>query len=141
MILTCFTNEFAGSDSYLLGDLTAGIAVIINPGRDVERYLEAAGERGLRIAHAIATDQRALLLPLYELKKRTGALIHSRASGPPLFSINALLPGSTFTLGRLRFCVPPDSPGGESLFVYDLEGDPERPILVTGPRAQPVACP
>ena len=141
MILTSFANDSGGDDSYLLGDRTSGIAVVIDPGRSIERYLEAAEEHGLRIAHAIATDRRALLLPLYELKKRAGALIHSRASGPPLFSINALLPGSAFTLGRLRFCVPPDSAAPESLFVYDLEGDPERPILVTGSEARPVACP
>ena len=133
MILTSFTDESTGCDSYFLGDLASGIAVVINPGQDVEHYLRAAELAGLRIGHAIATDQRALLLPLYELKKRAGALIHSRASGPPLFSINALLPGSAFTLGRLRFCVPTDSPSGESLFVYDLEGDAEMPILVTGP--------
>ena len=140
MILTSFTHGSGGNDSYFLGDLTSGIAVVINPGRDIEPYLNAAREHGLRIAHAMATDRRAMLLPLYELKKRAGALIHSRASGPPLFSINALLPGSTFTLGRLRFCVSADSPDEESLFVYDLEGTLEAPILAISSAAQLVSA-
>lgn len=131
MILTSFPNFPSSHPTYLVGDQASGVAVLIDPCRDIGRYLEAAEKSGLSIDHAIATDQRALILPLYEVKKRTGARIHSRASGPPLFSINALLPGSSFTLGRLRFCVPTDTAGGESLYVFDLAGDPEAPILVT----------
>jgi len=141
MILTSFANVYSSHPTYLVGDQTSGVAVLIDPCRDIGRYLEAAGACGLRIDHAIATDQRAMLLPLYEVKKRTGARIHSRASGPPLFSINALLPGSSFTLGRLRFSVPADIAKGESLRVFDLQGDPESPILVTSLASAPEDAP
>ena len=140
MILASFTNELTGRSSHLIGDSARGIAVVIDPAREVGPYLRAAEERGLRIGHAIATHQRALLTPLYELKKRVGALIHSRASGPPLFSINALMPGSSFTLGRYRFHIPIDRSRAESLHVYDLESDSTAPFLVTTddwPREQP----
>ena len=41
--------------AYLVGDTDAGVAAIIDPCRDIQEYLDAARDAGLRLTHAIET--------------------------------------------------------------------------------------
>ena len=55
MRLQQFHLENLGHASYLVGDEASGEALILDPQRDVRRYLAAARVRGLRIAYVIDT--------------------------------------------------------------------------------------
>src|SRR5690554_5600897 len=59
--------------SYFLGDKKAGVAVVIDPRRDVDVYLDLARKHGLTITHALDTHIHAdFLSGARELSQRTG---------------------------------------------------------------------
>src|SRR5579864_7754279 len=61
--------------SYMLG--SEGEAAVVDPQRDVEIYLKAAGQHGLKIRHIFETHLHADFVSGHlELAKRTGATIH-----------------------------------------------------------------
>jgi hydroxyacylglutathione hydrolase len=58
--------------SYLVG--SEGIAAVIDPQRDVDIYLEAAAQKGLKISHIVETHLHADFVSGHrELAERTGA--------------------------------------------------------------------
>ena len=62
--------------SYLIGDLTTGQAVVVDPQRDISGYLADAAEHGLTISRVIETHVHADFLSGHrELAAATGALI------------------------------------------------------------------
>jgi hydroxyacylglutathione hydrolase len=71
--------------SYMLG--SRGEAAIIDPQRDVELYLEAAEENGLKIRHIFETHLHADFVSGHkELAARTGARIWKRRGTRPRVS-------------------------------------------------------
>src|SRR5271154_5994674 len=61
--------------SYLVS--SEGVAAVIDPQRDVDIYIEAAAEKGLRIEHIIETHLHADFVSGHrELAERTGARIY-----------------------------------------------------------------
>src|SRR3984885_4992668 len=61
--------------SYLVG--SEGIAAVIDPQRDVDIYLEAAAQKGLKISHIVETHLHADFVSGHrELAERTGARIY-----------------------------------------------------------------
>src|SRR6185436_7389531 len=61
--------------SYLVG--SEGVAAVIDPQRDVDIYLEAAVQKGLKIEHIIETHLHADFVSGHrELSERTGARIY-----------------------------------------------------------------
>ena len=63
--------------SYLIADEASGVAVVVDPRRDVDVYLEKAANRGWRIEHVYLTHFHADFLAGHlELRERTGARIH-----------------------------------------------------------------
>ncbi|HSE41317.1 MAG TPA: MBL fold metallo-hydrolase, partial [Acidobacteriota bacterium] len=61
--------------SYLIGD--EGQAVVVDPQRDVDEYLQEAEKQGLKISHVIETHLHADFVSGHrELAKRTGAKIY-----------------------------------------------------------------
>jgi len=55
MILTQHYLACLSHASYLIGDETTGLGVVVDPRRDVGVYLDEAAERGLRIERVIET--------------------------------------------------------------------------------------
>ena len=71
MIFEQFYLESLGHASYLVGDEKTGRALLLDPRRDVEAYLESARMHGLRIAYAIDTHGHSdYLSGLSELRLR-----------------------------------------------------------------------
>jgi hydroxyacylglutathione hydrolase len=71
----------AGNSAYLLGLTGTGTAALIDPLRDVERYLAAAARRGATITHVFETHVHAdFLSGACELAARNGALIAASAA-------------------------------------------------------------
>lgn len=120
--------------SYMLG--SEGEAVVVDPQRDVEIYLEAAQEQGLRIRHIFETHLHADFVSGHqELAARTGATIYlSRAGGATFPHVN-VDDGFTLRVGKLEFEVlatPGHTPESISLLVTDDENAQKPWAVLTG---------
>ena len=59
MIFEQFYLECLSHASYLVGDTTTGTAVVVDPQRDIQQYLDRAQELGLTIAYVLETHFHA----------------------------------------------------------------------------------
>jgi glyoxylase-like metal-dependent hydrolase (beta-lactamase superfamily II)/rhodanese-related sulfurtransferase len=120
--------------SYMLG--SEGEAVVVDPQRDVEIYLEAADRHGLKITHIFETHLHADFVSGHiELAERTGAKIHIGAKAGATFPHVAMQDGSELRLGRLRINAietPGHTPEGMCLIVTDEEKSARPWAVLTG---------
>jgi len=90
--------------SYLLG--SEGEAVVVDPQRDVEIYLEAARQNHLKIRHIFETHLHADFVSGHkELASRTGAQIYIGAAANAKFAHVALRDGFEVRFGQARVTV------------------------------------
>ncbi len=120
--------------SYLLG--SEGEAVVVDPQRDVEIYLEAAQKQGLAIRHIFETHLHADFVSGHrELAARTGAKIYlSRAAGAT-FPHVAVDDGFRLRVGKSNLEVlatPGHTPESISLLVTDEENSQKPWAVLTG---------
>src|SRR3954469_23186071 len=88
--------------SYLVS--SEGIAAVVDPQRDVEIYLDAAAQRGLKIEHIIETHLHAdFVSGHHELAERTGARISLGEGSGATFPHSALNGGDSLQFGQCRF--------------------------------------
>jgi hydroxyacylglutathione hydrolase len=82
VILKRFYEERLAQTSFLLGCPTSGEAVVIDPNRDVEQYMGAASDEGLRITTVTETHIHAdFVSGSRELASRTGATLAVSGEG------------------------------------------------------------
>ena len=94
--LTCLAHA-----SYLIG--SQGEAAVVDPQRDVEIYLKAAEEQGLKIRHIFETHLHADFVSGHkELAARTGAKIYIGAQAGASFPHVALRDGFEMKIGGVR---------------------------------------
>src|SRR5215207_9817903 len=75
--------------SYLLGCSSTREALIVVPNRDIDRYLEAAAQEGLRVAHVTETHIHAdFVSGARELAHRAGARLYLSAAEARATSLN-----------------------------------------------------
>ena len=114
--------------SYIFGD--DGVAAVVDPQRDVEQYLRAAEEHGLKIAHIFETHLHADFVSGHkELAERTGATIYIGAAAGAKFPHVPVSDGFALKMGRGEVRVletPGHTPESVSLLLFD----PERRIEV-----------
>jgi glyoxylase-like metal-dependent hydrolase (beta-lactamase superfamily II) len=88
--------------SYLVG--SDGVAAIIDPQRDVDIYIDAAAQKGLKIEHIVETHLHAdFVSGHHELAARTGARIYLGDGSGATFPHTAVKDGDSFQFGRCRF--------------------------------------
>ena len=120
--------------SYMLG--SEGEAAVVDPQRDVEIYLNAADQQGLKIRHIFETHLHADFVSGHvELAKRTGAKIYIGAQAGATFPHEALHDGSEVRFGKLRIKAletPGHTPEGICLVVTDEEKSQEPWAVLTG---------
>ena len=120
--------------SYLLG--AGSTCAIVDPARDVERYLDAAGELDLAITHVLETHLHADFVSGHmELAGTTGATICAPASGRCEFEHVAVGDGSQIELEELRVDVldtPGHTPDGVTYVVTDTARGDEPVAAFTG---------
>jgi glyoxylase-like metal-dependent hydrolase (beta-lactamase superfamily II) len=120
--------------SYLLG--SEGEAIVVDPQRDVEIYLKAADEHGLRIHHIFETHLHADFVSGHkELAARTGAKIYIGAQAGARFPHVDVGDGFELRVGKIRLTVletPGHTPESTCLVVADLEKSPEPWAVLTG---------
>lgn len=118
--------------SYLIGG-SNGEAVVIDPRRDVDEYVEDASRAGLTIAYVIETHLHADFVSGHlELAKRTGATILLGADSGATFAHRGMHDGETLTLGDLNFtflATPGHTPEGLTILA---EAPGESTRLFTG---------
>ena len=88
--------------SYLVG--SEGVAAVIDPQRDVDIYLDAAGQKDLKIEHIIETHLHAdFVSGHHELAERTGARIYLGGGSGATFPHTAVEDGDSLQFGPCRF--------------------------------------
>jgi hydroxyacylglutathione hydrolase len=113
--------------SYLVGDKASGRAVVVDPRRDVQSYLEDAAAAGLRIERVIETHVHADFLSGHlELAEKTGAAVSYDAGTEVDFAIEPLHDGQVLGLGDVTLeilATPGHTPESISIVVREHGGD------------------
>lgn len=101
-----FVDEGLGNSAYLVGSRTSKVAVLIDPLRDVDRYLDAAERLGSRITHVLDTHlHNDFLSGAREVAARSGALVGASAEAGLEFAHSPLSDGDRLSLGDLAIGV------------------------------------
>lgn len=117
--------------SYMVTDQATRSAVVVDPQRDVDAYLQDAAEQGVTIKDVVLTHFHADFVSGHlELQKRTGAPISLGAQAHPDYPFVPRHEGDVIEHGQTRLKVletPGHTPEAISLVVYD--GDAPRAVL------------
>ncbi|HXY42970.1 MAG TPA: rhodanese-like domain-containing protein [Acidimicrobiales bacterium] len=122
--------------SYLIGDESTGVAVLVDPQRDITGYLEDAERQGLRIEHVIETHFHADFLSGHlELAAATGAQICFGQGAAAEFPVRWLADDERISLGDVELeirATPGHTPESISVVVYEHAGDETPYGVLTG---------
>ncbi len=144
MLLKRIYDTKLAQASYLVGCSATGEALVIDPNRDVEQYLRAAAEEGLRVTHVTETHIHAdFVSGSRELAQRVGARLLLSDEGDAdwkyQFAQEAgatlLHDGDQFMVGNLRFDVmhtPGHTPEHLTFIVTDTPATDQPMAAFTG---------
>lgn len=120
--------------SYMLG--SQGEAIVVDPQRDVDIYLQAAAQHGLKIKHIFETHLHADFVSGHkELANRTGATIYIGARAGAKFAHVDVQDGYEVRCGKLAIRIretPGHTPESVCLVVTDEEKSPKPWAVLTG---------
>jgi hydroxyacylglutathione hydrolase len=124
MLFERIVSEGLAHYSYLIGDKNQ--ALVIDPRRDVEVYMEVASNAGMRITHILETHRNEdYFVGSMELAGRTGAEVwHADGQWDYKYG-NDVRPGQKWKVGRLEFeaiQTPGHTPGCMSYLLRDPTG-------------------
>ena len=133
-------DEGLAQASYLVGCQKEGTAVVVDPRRDVQLYLDVAAENGLRIVAVTETHIHAdYLSGARELAARAGATLYLSDEGAENwrydFSHERLRDGSELKLGNTvlkALHTPGHTPEHLSFLIIDEARTAEPALLLTG---------
>jgi len=127
MKFTQYYLDCLSQASYLIGDETTGRAVVVDPRRDIDEYVNDAEADGFKIEMVIETHFHADFLSGHlELAAATGAEIGFSSVGETEFPSRKLEDGERYSLGEveLEFLhTPGHTPESLSIVVYEHAGD------------------
>ncbi len=136
MYVEQFFIEGLGCASYLIGCEGAGVAAVIDPDRDVQKYLDSAAAHGLKITKIIETHLHAdHVSGNTDLAERTGATIYVHEGGRAAFAHQPVKSGDVLELGKVRLQVrftPGHTPDSITLLVSDVARAEEPWMALTG---------
>ncbi|MDQ4077207.1 MAG: rhodanese-like domain-containing protein [Chloroflexota bacterium] len=144
MLLRYFYDKELAQASYLVGCQETGEAIVVDPSRDIEPYLDEAEAEGLRIVAATETHIHAdFLSGARELAERTGARLYLSDEGDENWKYRyldgydheLLRDGDSFKIGNILFEVmhtPGHTPEHISLLLTDTVGAEEPMGIFTG---------
>ena len=99
MILKYFYDKQLAQASYLLGCAKTGEALVIDPNRDVDFYMKAAQQEGLRVTHVAETHIHADYV--------SGSMELAAATGAELYLSNHGMGKLNYNLAELSLSVMP----------------------------------
>ena len=122
--------------SYLIGDESTGRAVVVDPRRDIDEYLNDAAEHGLRIERVVETHIHADFLSGHlELAAATGAVISYGKDADVEFPVEPLHDGQRISLGDVALeilATPGHTPESICIVVYEHADDEVPYGVLTG---------
>ncbi|MUL84995.1 molybdopterin-dependent oxidoreductase [Mycobacterium sp. CBMA247] len=122
--------------SYLIGDETTGRAIVVDPRRDVDVYLDEAAANGLDIERVIETHVHADFLSGHlELAAATGAVISYGEGADVEFPVEPLRDGQRLSLGEVTvevLATPGHTPESICVAVYEHPDDTVPYGVLTG---------
>ncbi len=134
MVFQQFYLNCLAHASYLIGDEGTHTAVVVDPKRDVQEYLDAANRHGLTIRHVFLTHFHADFVAGHlELRDKTGAIIHLGAKAQAEYAFEPMADGDTLDIGNVRLEVletPGHTAESISILVYDSARDKANPYAV-----------
>ena len=103
MFIRSIAIESLGNSSYLVGSQEDGVAAVVDPVRDVDLYISAAEEVGVRILYSLETHiHNDFVSGARELAAQTGARVCAGASGGLVYPYIPLKDGDVIEVGRLK---------------------------------------
>jgi hydroxyacylglutathione hydrolase len=144
MIFKRFFDPKLAQSSYLIGCPVTREAVVVDPNRRIDRYLRAANQEGLQVAHVTETHIHAdFVSGARELAQRTGARLYLSDTGGPEWRYQyaaesratLLQDGSSFRVGQIEFRVwhmPGHTPEHLAFLVTDTSQAGEPMGMLTG---------
>ena len=136
MYIEQFFVEGLGCASYLVGCEAHGVAAVVDPDRDVQKYIDAARSRGAAITHIIETHLHAdHVSGNTDLAQRTGGEIYIHEAAQAQFPHQPLKTGQELWLGNVRLDVlhtPGHTPESITLLVSDTTRGQEPWLALTG---------
>ncbi|TCT24556.1 hydroxyacylglutathione hydrolase [Melghiribacillus thermohalophilus] len=145
MFLRYFYDEKLAHASYLVGCQKTGEAIVVDPSRDIEQYVEEAEKEGLNVTAACETHIHAdFVSGARELADRFDAKLYLSDEGNEDWKYEnldgiryqLLKDGDTFKIGNLTFEVlhtPGHTPESISFLLTDNGGGADRPMgIFTG---------
>ncbi|MFN3150161.1 MBL fold metallo-hydrolase [Bremerella sp.] len=145
MLLKYFYDKSLAHASYMVGCQRGGVAVIVDPGRDIQKYLDAAAKEGVKITAIAETHIHAdYVSGARELADRIGAKLYVSDEGPAewkyeyasQYDHQLLHEGDHFMIGNIHFDVlhtPGHTPESISFLLTDQGGGAQEPMgIFTG---------
>ncbi|UOQ95247.1 MBL fold metallo-hydrolase [Halobacillus shinanisalinarum] len=145
MFLKSFFDENLAQNSYMVGCQKTGEALVIDPARDIQPYLETANKNALRITKVTETHIHAdFLSGSRELANETGGALYLSSEGDEEWKYNFvknlnhkwLKDGDYFHVGNVRLDVlhtPGHTPESLSFLLTDKGGKAPVPMgIFTG---------
>lgn len=151
MLFRLVYDDVLAAASYLIGCQKTGEAIIVDPERDVDRYIDLAESQGMRIVATTETHIHAdFLSGSRELAERTGAHVYLAATAGPDWSYTwlnkktgggtydhtLLKHNDTFSVGNIEFRAlhtPGHTPEHICFLVTDRGGGADEPMgILTG---------
>ena len=132
MLFRLIYDDDLAQAAYLIGCQKTREAIVIDPERDVQKYIDLAAEHGLTITDVAETHIHAdFLSGARELSERTQAHVHVSGEGGPDWQSRWVgnypstqhLDGDQFSVGGIEFTViysPGHTPEHVSYLVRDL---------------------
>ncbi len=112
-----------GCNSYVIGCPGARQAVVVDPKRDVQEYMDISRDEGMKITHIIETHVHAdHVSGNLELQSRTGADIYFSEYAPVTFNHKKLKEGDVIEFGMVKLEIlytPGHTPNSISILVTD----------------------
>ena len=106
MFVKQFVDEDLGNSSYLIGSEATGQAALIDPQRDVDRYLQVADGLGLRLTYALDTHlHNDFISGTRELLSQRGLNVGASAEARLEFDHQPLAASATLSLGDVTIGV------------------------------------
>ena len=126
--------------SYVIGCQKEGVAIVVDPKRDVDTYLKIAEDNNLKITHVAETHIHAdFLSGSRELQALTGAELYLSDEGGEGWEYEfphvGLKDGSVFYVGNLKFEVlhtPGHTPESISFLLTDVPASEDPVMVFTG---------
>jgi rhodanese-related sulfurtransferase/glyoxylase-like metal-dependent hydrolase (beta-lactamase superfamily II) len=118
----------------MIGDEGTRTAAVVDPQRDVQRYLDFAKQHGLEIRHVFLTHLHADFIAGHlELRDLTGAQIYLGAHAHAEYKFTPMKEGDVLEFGRVRLKIletPGHTAESISILVYDLAKDAQNAAAV-----------